>query len=662
MATLRSALRGTPPTYALPPVPPPPPSEYDISSPALRSRFSAETLMIKPSPSKTLKSFFSVSSSADGSAPASSSTVTTTKRYHRRLSATQAARAAREAGEGSPPRLGHFPSASESRLNLGTTRPSDSTSDRQPSLPPEQARRGSFAGVGRSRSRSRSRPSLRGRRTSSSNGNGGTGIGALDAAADKLAGVAREALGKLTTSGRHRAPRQQSSETSTARHSFASASTSASASASASAPPPLPTTRVGPCHVQEPTQHVRELSARSAATDSSTTLSASSVHRRGRGRPLPELAATRPRPKHLPANPRPAAPPSPTIPPLNYTSHTTTTTTNNPNFRAHAVRVPSFEILRSHDSHCLFVRLDVGGQSRYMTTVATLLEAEDAGGKLGEFVAALFLEEGSTASGSALAPIDDEPERPPSQHATSSQPAVPPPPPPPPSPFPFAADEISLFDHGSSSSISFFDDLTASPSSIDPLVHTTLIGEHFSFSFPPLGDSPSPTTPTLKVSPSQNAQRVFSLVPSPTSASGIRKHTSVYPDFGPSRASVVAVKADEEAPFPAMVFVELDLPPLQMASSSPSCSSSSSFSGGSESPSPSSASSSEPESFIDFGGPGDTPKRPHFEVMREQLFRRQADDAQDRSSLALAPEGGALVRQSLTYGEVQPPVSTLFAR
>ena len=644
MATLRSSLRGTPPTCAQPPLPPPP-SEYDTSSPALRSRFSAETLMIKPSPSKTLKSFFSVSSPADGSAPASSSTVTTTKRYHRRLSATQAARAAREAGEGSPPRLGHFPSASESRLDLGTTSPSDSTSDRQPSLPPEQARRrGSLAGVGRSRSRSRSRPSLRGRRTSSSNGNG-TGIGALDAAADKLAGVAREALGKLTTSGRHRAPRQQSSETSSARHSFASSS--ASASASASAPPPPPTTRVGPCHVEEPTQHVRELSASSAATDSSTTSSASSVHRRGRGRPLPELAATRPRPKHLPANPRPAAPPSPTIPPPNHTSHTTTTTNTTNTFRAHAVRVPSFEILRSHDSHCLFVRLHVGGQSRYMTTVATLLEAEDGGGDLGEFVAALLVEKGSTASGSSLAPIDDELNQLPCQREISL-------PPPPPSPFPFAADEISLFEPDTP-----FDDPAARPSSIDPLVHTALIGEHFSFSFPPLiGDAPSPTTPTLKVSPSQNAQRVFSLVPSPTSASGIRKHTSVYPDFGPSRASVVPVKAEGTVVLPAMVFDELDLPPLQMASSSPSCSSSSSSSSGNlES---SSWSSSEPESFVDFGGPGDTPKRPHFEVMREQLFRRQADDAQDRSSLP--PDGAAHVRQSLTYGEVQRPVSTLFAR
>jgi hypothetical protein len=654
-ATLRSALRGTPPTCPLPPLPCP--SESHTTTPtALRSRFSAETLMIKPSPSKkTLKNFFSASSPTDGSAPALlSSTMTTTRRYHRRLSATQAARAAREEEEHvrDSARFGHFPSASESRLDLNTTTsPSNSTPDyHQPPSPPppEQARRGSFAGIGRSRSRSRSRPSLRGRRASSSNGNGtGTGIGALEAAADKLAGVAREALGKFTTSGRHRAPRQQSnSETSSARHSFASSSSFASA------PPPPPTTRVGP-HPEESYQHVRELSAGSAATGSSTT-SPSGVHRRGRPRPLPELAATRPRPKHLPANPRPAAPPSPTIPPLNYTSHTTTN--NNTNFRAHAVHLPSSEILRSHEYLDLFVRLDVGGQSSYMTTVATLLEAEDGGGKLGEFVAALlFLEEGSMASGSSLAPIDDdEPEQSPSRHATSSQPA---PPPLPHSPFPFAADEISLFEPGSP----FADPAASPPSSIEPLVHTaatTLLGEHFAFSLPALAAASSPTTPTLKeVSPSQNAQRVL-LVPSPTLPSGT-KHASVYPDYGTLRAAVVAVKAERDTVLPAMVFDELDLPPLHLASSS-SCSSSSSSatSGNSESSSSSSSSSSEPESFIDFGSPGDTPKRSHFEVMREQLFHRQADDAQDRSSLA--SEGAVHVRHSLTYGEVQRPVSTLF--
>lgn len=228
-----------------------------------------------------------------------------------------------------------------------------------------------------------------------------------------------------------------------------------------------------------------------------------------------------------------------------------------------------------------------------MTTVATLLEAGDGGGKLGEFVTALLDRgggidvEGSAPSISSLAHNDDERGQPPYPYETSLRP--------PHSPFPFAADEISLFDHGSSSSsISLFDDPAANPS-IDPLVHTAataLIGEHFFFSFPPLGDAPSPTTPTLKVSPSQNAQRVL-LVPSPTLPSGI-KHASIYPDFGQSRASVGAVKgAEGKAVLPAMDFDELELPSLQNASLS-SCSSSSA-SGDSESSSPS---SSQPESFM----------------------------------------------------------------
>ncbi|GAA5977168.1 hypothetical protein JCM10908_004882 [Rhodotorula pacifica] len=631
MATLTSAFRTAPPAY-----PPPAPSSLlpDARCAGLRSRFSAETLVIKPSPSQTLKSIFSVSSSSTttsmhtiGSAsPPTSLIASATKRYHRRMSSTQASKAAREEAGGSP-RLGHFPSASESHLDL---RRADSARDTRPSLDKAEQADSSPRSRSGSRSRSRTRPSLR-RRTSST----GASLGAL--AADKLAGVAKDVMDKFNIRRQHS---RQDSELSIRCRSVSSPSPGSGSQESSMEEIParhrmdaVPSQDASPPRhrTRETTADTTASAASSASATSRSTTPSSSGGRRGR---LPELAAARPRPKHLPANPRPVSPPSPSIPPLKPTlprSSPAVEPSSKP-FCAHLVQVPAAEVLRTHGKEGLFVRLAVGGQSSYRTTVATLLQGEDGGGKIGDFVQALLhRSEGNknelTSIGTSL-PANSRGRA----NSVCSIPSKLDLLPLPHSPFPFS-DEVSIYEHDSS-----FGD-PASP--IDPLINTAasaLIGDNLFLSIPSVFDVPSPTLPS--VTAGQSPQHGL-LVASPTTPSDF-KHKSIHPDLGNSRVSY-----DKEEQVPALATVLASNSELQAAlarrlqvlspSSVPSSDSSSLSSS-------SSSSSSEVESLVDIP-PNELPVLAHFEVMREQLHLGLGEQ-----DLPSSPESAVHVRQSLTYG------------
>ncbi|GAA5867561.1 hypothetical protein JCM3774_003878 [Rhodotorula dairenensis] len=642
---------------------------------ALRSRFSAETLVIKPSPSQTLKSLFSAASTSAAAAAESATSATSliaksTRRYHRRLSATQAAKAARqEQGEAAvPPPASHVPtsSSSESRDGLDT----DSyvlVAVRSPSTVDDDyknGRRGSFAAAAAnnhsrhssSRSRSRTRPSLRGRTSSSGSGN----LGPL-AAADRVAGAARDVLDKLT-SGRAPLARQKSRSASTRRQSGSgsaplrgdnpldsqsSVSTCADGLASVeAASDDLPLRRERSS--RDP--RIRQVTADSVSTSLSTTASSKSgwdgssssndaIPHRGR---LPELAATRPRPKHLPANPRPLAPPSPSIPPLQARPRTRSVG-NQTSFSAHAVRIPSRDkvigLSRGHRE--LFVRLNVGGQTSYTTTVATLLDAQDRSGKLGEFVEALLADSSSAAAVS----VAEEPRPSDSVSAQSfpseTGPAAPSehlapielPPPLPHSPFPFSVEASGIDNHEASS----LDDPT---SALDSFVATDTgatahTGKKLFLALPSVFDIPSPTTP--KVASGQQGQHPL-LVATPTSPSGF-KHKSIHPDVGDSRPYYAEGEEKEEPAAADLCYVPIL--PLRPPPNSHRSSSTSSDSDPLCSPPSSEADSLLGVAFCETG----TEK--YFEVMRDQLHR--FDHVQDRQ--CGAAESAVHVRNSLTYGQ-----------
>lgn len=661
---MASLLRSVPPTYSLPPIPP---SKEPAS--ALRSRFSAETLVIKPSASHALKSLFShaaaaASSSARGT-PADGAVLTatsliakSTRRYHRRVSATQAAKTAARHPEpepaARPPRpAGHVPSASASREGLDSdpyvlilpTRPSTDSEQQDHRVPPPAVGRRSSS----SRSRSRTRPSLRGR--TSSNGTGTTasaGSVVLAAAADKLAGAAKDVFDKLTHGRQHTLDENQPSAP--RRRWSGSAGPCAprrvASSDGCTSVDPVSDTRPQPRAESRRDPRVREITADSVSTGMSITSSShngSGSSNGARRHRLPELAATRPRPKRLPAHPRPLfASPAASVPPLRPRRAITPTTRDvvDERFSAHAVRVPSRDVIRASSRRELFVRIDVGGQTMHTTTVATLFEAGNRGGKLGEFVEALLAdstasstgEESRSSSGSGLAAdsVQDSELSAPTERS-SFRPLLPLPQ----SPFPFADDLCGILE---------LDDPGAGP--IDPDTELTVpipaagavARDDLFLAFPSVFDVPSPTTP--KLAPSQPGKRAL-LVSTPTAPSGF-KHKSIHPDWGE-----VQVSAGEAANVCAAPGRSLPPPPP------PSLDSRRSSSTSSDSDPLSSPPSSEAESLLEAAFGGETDDSQYFEVMRDQLHR--CADGQDR--LTATGQSTTHVRHSLVYTQSLKEVS-----
>lgn len=409
------------------------------------------------------------------------------------MSSSQAAKAARAGA-------GHQPSTSESYLDLTSPTVADieraSVSAAHEDANPARTDR---MPASRSRSQSRSRrPSFR-RRTSSVGGHSVT-------AADKLAGAAKEVLDKLANLRSGSGHSRQGSEASLEirQRSISTPSIAQVAGSAAAESERLPRDRA---------QTAPDASSSSAAAESSRSEIPSGSARRGR---LPELAAARPRPKHLPANPRPASPPSPTIPPLRPAPAGMRKDRSPPRsrpFSAQATAVPHADVLNTYELNELFVRIDVGGQSTYTTTVATLLGSSDGGGKLGEFVESMLAD--------AAVQVDDDPARrseaaaePDSSSVSAPRVEMPL------SPFPFA-DTASELGHSVAS------DDPASP--IDPFISTTaatLFGQSL-FLPPPEMFSSSDEAFSSARSPGQKAL----FVPSPTSPSGF-KHKSIHPDMG----------------------------------------------------------------------------------------------------------------------------------
>lgn len=569
------------------------------------------------SPSRALKSIFSAStlggSSSSPSGPGSAATgspsgsfiANSTRRYHRRVSSSQAAQ----------DRKGHRASPSESYLDLDSplpvevsvaraaTRPSlDETSSihSREDLPRRASKASSAAGPSRSRSRSR-RPSFRSRTSSSNDGAAGP------TAADRLAGAAKEVIDKLTS--RSRLPHGRQPSQSSLRRSPSSpveefvtaiAKVPDAQACKTIIPPPRSDSRAAAATtptVPAPEAPSRPIASSNPGSRSGTPVTRSSTPsdsgRRGR---LPELAASRPRPKHLPVNPRPTSPPSPSIsqlrvarPPTREQVQPQSTGTQKP-FSAHVVAVPSADVLRRYELDELFVRLDVGGQAGYTTTVATLLGARDGGGKLGEFVEAALAQasaESESWAGSSRSQADAPREDPL---------AVPF------SPFPFgngASDDDHTLAFGNPSS------------PLDPLVDTAagaLACAHpFFLSLPaaPLDSlSLSPKAVSAAAAPGQRGL----FVPSPTTPSGF-KHKSIHPDITLSSTLTYLRSEDGSA-----------------------CSSSASASNSSGSPCSLSVSGLDGAELDEEDATTPSNRQPFFEIMRDQVYQPVFADG---------PEGGA---------------------
>lgn len=490
MTTLKSALR-FPPAHP-PPPPPPPEPQY----PNLTSRFSAETLLIKSAPRPFQRLFSSNTSSA--SSPPLSPPSGTVKRYHRRVSSQK----------GGVYR--HAPSASESRLVVSSPKAYDL---------PETPTRASMDDV---------RPPPRSGSISRARATSGT-------AADKLAGAAKEVLDKFTLRRHGRQGSHSSSASGESRESLASSRPrSLSSPSPAPAPatrPPAPKRRPPPRPLNPPATLVDpppRSDSRNALTNDLASVSSGGA---SRAAPLPALASNRPRPKQLPLHARqylrPTSPPSPSIPPLRPARRPAPKTAEPAKpFQALLVAPPTRAAVVRRSLDELLVRIDVGGQSTYTTSAATLLGDGADAGRLGEFVEAVY--EDAKRGGAS---VDEEQSTQGEQAAThpylqlpgaltdasSSSCSLAPslaPSPYPSSPFPFA-DDLSTY-----SGCVPGDDEPTSP--IDPLVNGSLAAtDLFPFSPPP---HPLPTQ-----AHAQHGQ----LVASPTLPHG-GKHRSVYPDVGSS--------------------------------------------------------------------------------------------------------------------------------
>ncbi|BGP49953.1 hypothetical protein JCM10450v2_005858 [Rhodotorula kratochvilovae] len=522
MTTLKSALR-FPPAHP-PPPPPPPEPQY----PNLTSRFSAETLLIK-SPPRPFQRLFSSSTTASASPPPSPP-AGTVKRYHRRVSSQKGI-------------YRHAPSASESRLVVSSPKAYDL---------PETPTRASMDDVRPQPQSRRSRSLSRARATS------GT-------AADKLAGAAKEVLEKFSlrrhgrqgshSSGHSAASGESVESLASPRRSRSLSSPSPGPHKVEHHPPPPPTRRPPPRPLNPPFTLVdlppRSDSRNALVADLPSVAGSSSLGGSSRSAHLPTLAATRPRPKHLAlqapppprAHLRPVSPPSPSIPPLRPARAPAAPPaaggTAHP-FHAMLVKAPTRQAVRARAADELLVRIDVGGQSTYMTSVATLAGPSAQAGRLGEFVDAVL----EDARRGAPAVEDEAPcEEGAPQHpylqlpapgsdgdASSSSLSLTPsfaPSPYPSSPFPFA-DDMSTYSGCPGAGGGFDDEDPMSP--IDPLVNSAAAARAAKDLLLALPPAFSPPPHPL---PAQNQAQAVQLVASPTLPHG-GKHRSVYPDVGSS--------------------------------------------------------------------------------------------------------------------------------
>lgn len=194
-----------------------------------------------------------------------------------------------------------------------------------------------------------------------------------------------------------------------------------------------------------------------------------------------------------------------------------------------------------HPRNELFVKIDVGGESTYTTTVATLLRDDEAGGRLAEFVEDVL----TGAGGAEVDAIEEE-----AASLSMSKPTLQ-------LPFPLSLPLLDVEEDGSSS-ISInnsqfagsscpgspfpFAGEMSSPSGdehclgegdpmspIDPYVSASSRGTNLFLTLPPSFATPPPALPSPKQAPqpATSAQ----VVPSPTFAGGGR-HKSIHPDVG----------------------------------------------------------------------------------------------------------------------------------
>ncbi|GAA6017175.1 hypothetical protein JCM10207_002561 [Rhodosporidiobolus poonsookiae] len=581
MTTLKSALRF--PGAVFPPPPPsPPPQQY----PNLTSRFSAETLVIKSPPRAAIQRIFSSSSHSPPSTP-------------RRRSSTMHYR------------LGHSATASESKINISS--PSTVAHDFGSGPGADTPGRASLDDGALARADSTTRLSSRSHSRTRPRAPSGT-------AADKLAGAAREVIEKLALRRHghghgHRRddsgdsveslatpPPRKSSESSRSGYSRDRAGHRRSRSSrSFSSPSPVPAdlgrsaqppTRrpPPPPRPSTPPFKLTDLPPRS---DSRNAIHAppfsftppkppsgrappppplSVASSQPAKQPLPALAASRPRPKHLPApseasstRPRPRSPPSPSVAPLRPVRAAPVpapaapapkpSATAEAPFHALVLSPPTLDALRAFPPSELFVQIDIGA-STYTTTVATLVRDDGAGGRLGEFVEGVL---GDVMRGAEAEEVEAEaaemvPARPAVglldlelPHAlpllsvddaldanadAASSISVPVsrfvPSPCPSSPFPFAGYGSS--ENGDDPARS--DELDDPMSPVDPFVASSSRGTNLFLALPPSFAAPPPALPSP---PTQLASAATGakaqLVPSPTHSSGA-KHRSVHPSLG----------------------------------------------------------------------------------------------------------------------------------
>ncbi|GAA6002461.1 uncharacterized protein JCM10292_007680 [Rhodotorula paludigena] len=478
MATLKSALR-------FPPAHPPPPHPAGEDPPMLKSRFSAETLVIK----KPLRLF----SSGSSTSPPSSPFMNPTKRYRRRVSSQK----------GSVCR--HAPSASESRIAVSSPKAYD-----LPDLPIRTSLDETLP---------RRPSSLSRTRTTSSN------------AADKFTGAAKEVMQKFSSMRRgHRRDDSHSSASSGGSAESLASPRPRSISSPSPAPPPValhaapqPPSRASPSRPKQPPFRLVDLPPR---LDSRNALAVPA--RAGR---LPALAATRPRPKQQPPpvghRPRPATPPSPSVPPLRSTRPPPCAPSPTPetharlSFQARALKLPSLAAVHSVPRDELFVRIDVGGESTYTTSVGTFLDRGCSAGHLGDFVESAFEDVRRSGTVDKGKPLLQLPSTYSHDSASSAELSLLPscaPSPYPASPFLFA-DDLSSCDGALPL------DLDDPLSPIDPLISAAtaaLAAKDLARAFAPTFSTPP--DPLVRVTP----QQVFVVAP-PTASQG-RKHCSVYPD------------------------------------------------------------------------------------------------------------------------------------
>ncbi|GAA5851696.1 hypothetical protein JCM9279_002548 [Rhodotorula babjevae] len=509
MTTLKSALR-FPPAH-----PPPPPPPLEPQYPNLTSRFSAETLLIK-SPPRPFQRLFSSHNHGSASSPPPSPPSGTVKRYHRRVSSQK----------GGVYR--HAPSASESRLVVSSPKAYDL---------PDTPTRASMDGV---------RPPRRSGSMSRTRTTSGT-------AADKLAGAAKEVLDLFTLRRHgHGHGRQGSHSSSASGESVESLASARPRSLSSPSPalvpqqPPAPRRRPPPRPFNPPAALVDPPPRSDSRNAMNGDLASFGAPPRAAHGPPP----ARPRPKQLPlhARPhlRPTSPPSPSIPPLRPARQPPAPPADgkpHKPFHAMVVSPPARAAVERRSLDELLVRIDVGGQSTFTTSAATLVGQGVEGGRLGEFVEAVLedvrrgadepVEQGLAAS----VHKEQESRRHPYLQlpgaltdASSSSLSLAPsltPSPYPSSPFPFAND-LSTY------SACAPGDADEPTSPIDPLVNSSQAALASKALFLGLPHAFSPPPHPLPRSTQAHAHAQYAeMVGSPTLPHG-GKHRSVYPDVGSS--------------------------------------------------------------------------------------------------------------------------------